>query len=399
MTSPQHLARPTSILFVLMLCVVLSACEHCRIIGVARPTATACNGVTRPNLASGAICPWVSTQNAGAPGSGTLSGDRDFNGAATVTITVTPQVFGRGKTLVATIHVEVEQRSDGPGKTKVLFDAAPITLFTLPPESPMRIGDVSHLRTVVTNPSGASIAGPATTPCRDGRVIGPSFFEIDGPLVSSVRVIADTPGADVSEFNDGCACDMRIDDIVFHQVQVPLVREIDGECYETVSSSSASGGIVITPTSSGSSSSSGSGGSGAGGSGAGGSGAGGSGVGGVGGVACPPPGCNVPGESCEPAKPPSDTIDATCGESNNIDIGVWIHEADGDCIWIPAVCSGVSVTTPRCIDTCPSGLCGVDTRNETTCSFACKPLTPVVPSTCRNSDDLDVQGFRCCSVR
>jgi len=173
---------------------------------------------------TGEMCPYV-PNGIGTPLNGVLMGDREFAGnGPLITIDVDAAISPAMNSVVATIFFSAAEI----GGDTVLTQQFTRTLYTAPAGSTIVSIDsptTSHIE--AESPDGGFEVGE----CGDGPVVPAGDIDITGGLVASVSMIGDTGFLDVSD-DPNCACDTRVNDLVFNEVSVTLnTVPSDPECF------------------------------------------------------------------------------------------------------------------------------------------------------------------------
>ncbi|MCR9164267.1 MAG: hypothetical protein ACE37F_24725 [Nannocystaceae bacterium] len=172
----------------------------------------------------GALCPFHADEVPPPPPFlSVMNGDREFDGNGPE-ITIDVSIEAVGNAVVADIHF-LARETDGGDSSLEFRPSYKRVIGTVPSHLEIAgfVSDTSSTIQVVSEKAGWETWGG----CNDGDVIMAGPADISGGLVASAQLIGDTGSDDISD-DANCSCDMRVDDIVFNEIEV-LVREA-GSC-------------------------------------------------------------------------------------------------------------------------------------------------------------------------
>jgi hypothetical protein len=155
---------------------------------------------------TGALCP-----------RGPDVGDAEFNGGPDIQVDVTLSLSPDRTQVIA--RVDFRATETNPGGNSEVRETFHRTLHTAAPgETILSIASPTTFSHRFTGPGGGFHV--EIFECVEGPVATAMF---PSGLVRETRIIGDTPGNDISPDGD-CRCDTRIEDILFHPIEIVVAR-------------------------------------------------------------------------------------------------------------------------------------------------------------------------------
>ncbi len=172
----------------------------------------------------GELCPFHKDETPPPPPfRSIMTGGRDFEGNGPA-ITIDVELEADGNRVLADIRFRA-QETDGGDTSLDFIPSFKRVIGRVPDglEIAGFVGDTSSTIQLTSPKAGWETWGG----CNDGAVLEAGPAEITGDFIASALIIGDTGHDDISDDAD-CNCDMRVEDIVFNEIEV-LVRE-EGSC-------------------------------------------------------------------------------------------------------------------------------------------------------------------------